>query len=96
MSNLEIFIAIIFLGCISTSANVSGGKANEWKYGCYDSTAYKGDNTSIAPSEFGGDTATLENFRRKYGLLPGVEQEQVDVGFKDEATIDLLEKLGDI
>jgi len=47
-------------------------------------------------SEFGGDTATLENFRRKYGLLPGVEQEQVDVGFKDEATIDLLEKLGDI
>ena len=50
MSNLEIFIAIIFLGCISTSANVSGGKANEWKYGCYDSTAYKGDNTS-SPSE---------------------------------------------
>jgi hypothetical protein len=47
-------------------------------------------------SEFGGDTATLENFRRKYGLLPGVEQEQVDVGFKDEATIELLEKLGDI
>ena len=43
-------------------------------------------------SEFGGDTATLENFRRKYGLLPGVEQEQVDVGFQNESTIDLLEK----
>ena len=47
-------------------------------------------------SEFGGDTATLENFRRKYGLLPGVEQEQVDVGFQNESTIDLLEKLGQI
>jgi hypothetical protein len=47
-------------------------------------------------SEFGGDTATLENFRRKYGLLPGVDQEQVDVGFQNESTIDLLEKLGQI
>jgi len=47
-------------------------------------------------SEFGGDTATLENFRRKYGLLPGVEQEQVDVGFQNESTIELLEKLGQI
>ena len=47
-------------------------------------------------SEFGGDTATLENFRRKYGLLPGVEQEQLDVGFQNESTIDLLEKLGQI
>ena len=47
-------------------------------------------------SEFGGDTATLENFRRKYGLLPGVEQEQIDVGFQNESTIDLLEKLGQI
>ena len=43
-------------------------------------------------SEFGGDTATLENFRRKYGLLPGVDQEQVDVGFQNDSTIDLLEK----
>ena len=43
-------------------------------------------------SEFGGDTATLENFRRKYGLLPGVKDQQVDVGFQNESTIDLLEK----
>ena len=43
-------------------------------------------------SEFGGDTATLENFRRKYGLIPGVEDQQLDVGFQNESTIDLLEK----
>ena len=47
-------------------------------------------------TEFGGNTATLENFRRKYGLLPGVDQELVDVGFQDESTIDLLEKLGNL
>ena len=47
-------------------------------------------------SEFGGDTATLENFRRKYGLLPEVEDQQLDVGFQNESTIDLLEKLGQI
>ena len=43
-------------------------------------------------SEFGGDTATLENFRRKYGLLPGTEGQQIDVGFQNDSTIDLLEK----
>ena len=47
-------------------------------------------------TEFGGNSATLENFRREYGLLPSVEQEQIDVGFQNDSTIDLLEKLGDI
>jgi len=43
-------------------------------------------------TEFGGNTATLENFRRKYGLLPGVEDQQLDVGFENDSTVDLLEK----
>lgn len=36
--------------------------ANEWKYGCLNTTAYKGDNTSIAPTEFGGDTRTCAEY----------------------------------
>jgi hypothetical protein len=47
-------------------------------------------------TEFGGNTATLENFRRKYGLLPEIKDQQLDVGFQNESTIDLLEKLGQI
>ena len=43
-------------------------------------------------TEFGGNTATLENFRRKYGLLPETQDQQLDVGFKNDSTIDLLEK----
>ena len=43
-------------------------------------------------TEFGGNTATLENFRRKYGLLPENQDQQLDVGFKNDSTIDLLEK----
>ena len=46
--------------------------------------------------EFGGNTATLENFRREYGLIPQVEGAELDVGFENESTIDLLEKLGEV
>ena len=72
MSNLVIFITIIFLGCISGIANGSGGNTNEWKYGCYDATAYKGDNTIISPSEFGGDSFTCAQW---YGHL--VQNDQI-------------------
>ena len=72
MSNLVIFITIIFLGCISGIANGSGGNTNEWKYGCYDATAYKGDNTIISPSEFGGDNFTCAQW---YGHL--VQNDQI-------------------
>ena len=53
-------------------------------------------SSELEYGEFGGDTATITNFRRQYGLLPQIEGEDLDVGFAEDTTADLLEKLGAI
>ena len=53
-------------------------------------------SSELEYGEFGGDTATITNFRRQYGLLPQIKGEDLDVGFTDDTTADLLEKLGTI
>ena len=53
-------------------------------------------SSELAYGEVGGDTATITNFRRQYGLLPQVQGETLDVGYGNESTIDLLEQLGEI
>merc|ERR1719482_2591462 len=40
----------------------AGANANEYKYGCSNSSAYKGDSFSSTPTEFGGTTATCKQF----------------------------------
>ena len=53
-------------------------------------------SSELQYGEFGGDTATITNFRRQYGLLPQIEGEDLNVGFAEDTTADLLEKLGTI
>ena len=53
-------------------------------------------SSELEYGEFGGDTATITNFRRQYGLLPQIEGEDLNVGFAEDTTADLLEKLGTI
>ena len=52
-------------------------------------------SSELEYEEFGGNTATLENFRREYGLIPQTEGTELDVGFEDDTTIDLLEQLSE-
>ena len=51
--------------------------------------------SEINYEEFGGNTATLENFRKQYGLIPQMEGDDLNVGFDEDTTIDLMEKLNE-
>ena len=44
----------------------AGANANEYKYGCSNSSAYKGDSFTSTPAEFGGTTATCKQFYERW------------------------------